>query len=99
MSTHSTSKVDFTQCPYLDWDPSTIRIFHSAVLDWEQGSPPGKCCKGLTLEKEIRKYRLFSICIIVNFDKEIIEMVEFYSDGTINNSTWRFKMIKKDAQT
>ena len=98
MSTHSTSKVDFTQCPYLDWDPSTIRIFHSAVLDWEQGSPPGKCCKGLTLEKEIRKYCL-QIYNIVYLDKDIIEMVEFYSDGTINNSTWRFKTIKKDAQT
>ena len=92
---HSTPKDDVTQCPYLDWHPSKIRIFHSAVSDWEQGSPPGKWCEDLTLEKEIRKYRLFSICIIVNFDKEIIEMVEFYSDGTINNSTWRFKMFKK----
>ena len=96
---HSTPRDDVTQCPYLDLHPSTIKIFHSAMSHWEQGSPPGKCCEGLTLEKEIRKYCLFSIYIIANFDKEIIEMVEFYSDGTINNSTWRFKMIKKDAQT
>ena len=32
---------------------------------------------------------------IVNLDKEIIEMLEFYLDGTINNSTWRFQMFKK----
>ena len=37
---------------------------------------------------------------IVNLDKEIIEMLEFYLDGTINNSTYRFQMFKKkDAQT
>ena len=84
---NSTPKDDVTQCPYLDWHPSKIRIFHSAVSDWEQGSPPGKWCEDLTLEKEIRKYCLFSIGIIVNFDNEIIEMVELYSDGTINNSS------------
>jgi len=28
------------QCPYLELHPSTIRIFHSAMSDWEQGSPP-----------------------------------------------------------
>ena len=48
---HSTPKDDVTQCPYLDLHPSTIRIFHSAVSDWEQGSPPGKWCERLTLEK------------------------------------------------
>merc|ERR550517_2235442 len=37
---HSTPRDDVTQCPYLDLHPSTIKIFHSAMSHWEQGSPP-----------------------------------------------------------
>ena len=88
LSSHLTPKDDVTQCPYLDRHPSTIRIFHSAVSDWDQSSLPGKLCEGLTLwEKKIGN---------IAVSTWIMKSLKCWNSFWMAPSIWQFKMFEPE---